>query len=588
MEEDSAWEFNAPRYFDFALPIENDDKADEYFNTDHGNVNPQTSSSGSSYEVVSIEEVRVSLEGSTETFYTPHVRKNSVQVNRPIQVTIPITPNVLKRVPRERNRKETVNWKQNYAGKRVKVALNRMVYYQSAKKDFSKMLRNTDKNLVNYHPTRTIPQPFLFHGKPKEETRKEKVLTLAEKCLMFTGGANLRSNTDPSVSREGKLKLTRPVSPKLTKTMKNKSENVLSHSEMEEKEWKEACKNQFKASEVNKKILERPHLPAKIPSKPTTVVKEFDLTKATNKTNKSLLETPPNQFKANPIPAGILRGPVGVGARKEMPITVPMSPAFSKLHATKKKETMLDESQVICDSRRTVTEKDCTLRVTQPVPFSFAGKEHEAQDKRKMMLEMEEKKAKEARQFIANPLPDLSASPTLPCKKSRPSTTVEPFDFPGEKRSQENHQRWKERMELMEKHEREMKEFRARPASVLNKHGWVPEKSVSLLSVLTDTRNVPSNTEKRAEERREWQVWMEQKEHEAEEEKKKREEEEKKEEDREMHVRRKQTVHQAQPIRHYNPIVLKLSERPITIPHSPHFSQRISSKYLDKGLKEDQ
>lgn len=33
-------------------------------------------------------------------------------------------------------------------------------------------------------------------------------------------------------------------------------------------------------------------------------------------------------------------------------------------------------------------------------------------------------------------------------------------------------------------------------------------------------------------------------------------------------------VHKAQPIRHYKPVALKKSEIPLTVPHSPNFSDR--------------
>lgn len=33
-------------------------------------------------------------------------------------------------------------------------------------------------------------------------------------------------------------------------------------------------------------------------------------------------------------------------------------------------------------------------------------------------------------------------------------------------------------------------------------------------------------------------------------------------------------VHKAQPIRHYKPVTVKRSEVPLTVPHSPNFSDR--------------
>lgn len=37
---------------------------------------------------------------------------------------------------------------------------------------------------------------------------------------------------------------------------------------------------------------------------------------------------------------------------------------------------------------------------------------------------------------------------------------------------------------------------------------------------------------------------------------------------------RQKTIHKAEPIKKYKPVLIKKSERPITVPHSPRFSIR--------------
>ncbi|XP_050539464.1 uncharacterized protein LOC126904460 isoform X2 [Daktulosphaira vitifoliae] len=112
--------------------------------------------------------------------------------------------------------------------------------------------------------------------------------------------------------------------------------------------------------------------------------------------------------------------------------------------------------------------------------------------------------------------------------------------------------------------------FKARPATVLKKKPFVPKHEKKY----TEPKNVQLNTERRAKE---WMVFeqeLKEKFSHYEEMAKKRQEESKKEEIRALKNSRKQTVHKPIPIKKYKPILIKKSEKPVTVPHSPRFSIR--------------
>ena len=594
MESNSAWNFNAPQYYDFASPAVNDANVEDYFKIDHESINPQTTKLTSSSDETEISINQVGVGMSSECFSSPNEnenRQNMQRKNRPLRLypTVPITQNFLKRKPRE-GKHDELSMKNNYANKILKLAKNRI--NQSAKKEkkFPNMLRGFDQKLTEYHPTRTIPQPFEFHGKPKMDVKSGKVETLAEKCMKFSSRTPTRFRSKTSVVECGNArpKMTIPHTPKLKTKTRKRSVNLLSREEKEELEAEEACQLQFKAHALNRKILEQPSVPTKPPQKAPVVVKEFDLTKPTQKAVKAISEPCATHFTARPVPTYIWKGPIGVGVKKLTQCTSPHSPAFSKLHATRKKELVLPAVDVSMSSMSSPSEKSSQPKRTRPVPFSFDGRDQEARERKEKMLEEKLKNENEARTFVANPLPDMSVPAALPCKKARPPTAIEPFDLQAEKRSEESHKKWMEKLKELEKENLEMKQFKAQPASVLHQAPFLPERPNNLSCLLAlEARHVPTHTEKRLAGRKEWEEYLKQKKEETEEQKKKRQELERQEEEKEMRKLRMQTVHQAQPIRHYNPIVLQPSQQSFTIPRSPEFSERISHKYLDKTLRED-
>uniref|UniRef100_A0A2S2R5H5 Targeting protein for Xklp2 n=1 Tax=Sipha flava TaxID=143950 RepID=A0A2S2R5H5_9HEMI len=112
--------------------------------------------------------------------------------------------------------------------------------------------------------------------------------------------------------------------------------------------------------------------------------------------------------------------------------------------------------------------------------------------------------------------------------------------------------------------------FKARPATVLKRKPFVPKHEKKF----TEPKNICLNTERRAQE---WMVFeqeIKEKFSHYEELLKKKEEENKMKEMNMIKNMRQQTIHKAEPIKKYKPILIRKSERPVTVPQSPRFSIR--------------
>lgn len=122
-------------------------------------------------------------------------------------------------------------------------------------------------------------------------------------------------------------------------------------------------------------------------------------------------------------------------------------------------------------------------------------------------------------------------------------------------------------------------EFKANPASVLEKEPFVPQKVVRPLLTVN---NVMLHSEVRSEQRAKFDAKRMREEYEKMTENLQRRALRAKEESKELAEYRKQLVHKAQPVHHYAPIAIRPSERPFTQPISPHFhtDDRLRSKQV--------
>ena len=86
------------------------------------------------------------------------------------------------------------------------------------------------------------------------------------------------------------------------------------------------------------------------------------------------------------------------------------------------------------------------------------------------------------------------------------------------------------------------------------------------------------NSDRRAVQREEFEMRKKEREAELEGHRRQREQRQKEEEEVAIAKLRAEMVHRPNPIRRYNPVVVKPSEKPLTEAESPHFSDRLRAK----------
>ncbi|XP_034393554.1 targeting protein for Xklp2 [Cyclopterus lumpus] len=434
----------------------------------------------------------------------------------------------------------------------------------------------------------TVPKPFnLSTGNKRGAEESAAYVSVAQQIEQFHKRTpdryHLRSRMSqergPAVVKGDKMKLTQPHTPKLMTCQRSRPTNVKSSAELEAEELDEMHKFKFNALELNRKILQSAEHLKKPAVKEPTVPEGFELQiekrlherQATKKPLEG--EEKVHTFKAQRLPRKILEGVVGLPERKVVQSTVPESPAFAL-----KKRVRVEKVEEV---------KQATLIKAPPLPhfalpfqpqlqenhhvevcpFSFEERDRERRA-------LKEKKLKEMRngevpQFKAQPLPDFDAV-LLPEKKKLEPTKPEPFRLLLDERGAVRSTRWEQMVK--EEHKREEGvAFKARPNTVTHKEPFQPKKE-SRASVVVEAFEL--STERRATERQEYERQASEREALGRlmEERQRREQEQTEKDD--IAQLRKDQVHAAQPIRHYKPVAVKKSELPLTVPHSPNFSDR--------------
>ena len=294
-------------------------------------------------------------------------------------------------------------------------------------------------------------------------------------------------------------------------------------------------------------------------------------------------------FHAKPLNHKILEGPVGLKPRKHIPLTVPQSPAFSKLHATKnaelKHDSMVTGIPKICPlpANASPFKPHLERRKVEPIPFSFESRDKEMMQKKEEKIKKVFEAEKEAREFYAQPLPCFE--PVLPAKKSKPITVPEPFDLEIEKRVGAQHEKWQKKLAEERRMEKENANFRARRATVLEMEPFVPEKPSSKghnITVEERDMHLPLHTERRVAAWKDMGKYLQAKQAEADEFRAQIELRRIEEEAEEVRKFREQAVHKAHPVRNFKPVSVEPSSRPLTDPKTPNFSRRLTEKYMNK------
>ncbi|XP_033942136.1 targeting protein for Xklp2 isoform X2 [Pseudochaenichthys georgianus] len=433
----------------------------------------------------------------------------------------------------------------------------------------------------------TVPKPFnLSTGKKKEAEGPGAYVPMAQQIQQFQNRTpdryHLRSrksiNKGPSGVKGDKLKLTQSHTPHLMTRRRNRPTVTKSSAELEEEELEKQQKFKIIALELNRKILESAECLKRPPVKESTVPEGFQLQidkrlhERQTKRPQEAEEKHPS-FRAQPLPRKILEGVVGLPDKKVLQPTVPESPAF-----TLKKRVRVEKVE---EARQPSSIKAPAVphfglpfqpqlqenHHVEVCPFSFEERDRERRSLKERKLE--EKRNEEVPHFKAQPLPAFNAV-LLPEKKRLEPTKPEPFKLLLDERGAVKSSRT-EQMAKEEQKREEATVFKARPNTVTHKEPFQPKKGPRAPVVV---EAFALSTERRALERQEFERLANDKETlRMLMEEQQRQEVEQREKDDVTKMRSDQ-VHAAQPIRHYKPVAVKKSEVPLTIPHSPNFSDR--------------
>ncbi|XP_074536647.1 targeting protein for Xklp2 isoform X2 [Halichoeres trimaculatus] len=434
----------------------------------------------------------------------------------------------------------------------------------------------------------TIPKPFnLSKGTKRKVEEPAAYVPMAQQIAQFQKRTperyHLRSRRSqargPSPVKSDGLKLTQPHTPHLLTNQRSRAPTVKSSAELEEEELEKLNKFKFKALELNKKILEGVEGLRKPTVKEPTVPESFQLQiekrLQERQASKPQEEEEKLTFKSQPLPKKILEGVVGLPEKKVLPPTVPESPAFAlkkRIHVEPKAEEVKRPSPIkappVPHFGLPFQPRLQENHHVEVCPFSFEERERERRALKEKRLE--EMRKEEVPQFKAQPLPDFETV-MLPEKKKLEPTKPEPFRLRMNERGAVKTSRWEQMVKEEQKQREEATIFKARPNTVTHQEPFMPKKERRTLAV---PEAFELSTERRARERQEYERLASEKEalRALMEEERRREEEQKEKE--EIARMRQEQVHKAQPIRHYKPVALKKSELPLTVPHSPNFSDR--------------
>ncbi|KAE8293068.1 Targeting protein for Xklp2-B [Larimichthys crocea] len=441
----------------------------------------------------------------------------------------------------------------------------------------------------------TVPKPFNLSTSNKRKTEEPAAyVPMAQQIEQFEKRTperyHLRSRRSqergPSPVKGDRLKLTQAHTPHLMTHQRSRPPTVKSSAELEAEEVDRLHKFKFKAQELNRKILENVEGLKKPAVKGPTVPEGFEL--QIEKRLQGRQATKPQEseekhaFKSHPLPKKILEGVVGLPEKKVLPPTVPESPAFilkKRVHVEPRVVEVKPPSPIkappVPHFGLPFQPRLAENHHVEVCPFSFEERERERRALKEKRLE--EMRNEEVPQFKAQPLPDFDTV-VLPEKKKLGPTKPEPFRLRLDERGAVKNARWEHTVKEEQKHQEEAAKFKARPNTVTHKEPFQPKKesrsAVEGIHSSTVVEAFELSTERRARERQEYERLASEKEalRSMMEEEQRREEEQRAKE--EITRLRQEQVHKAQPIRHYKPVALKKSEVPLTIPHSPNFSDR--------------
>ncbi|XP_075756979.1 targeting protein for Xklp2 isoform X2 [Pelodiscus sinensis] len=455
--------------------------------------------------------------------------------------------------------------------------------------DFAAALRKHPPSPARVAKGPTIPKPFhLSQGNKRkfEETVSEYV-PLAQQIVNFQKRTpsryhlrSRRTDESPCPVKSLKSKLTQPKTPLLQTNQRCRPVTCKSAAELEAEEVEKIQQYKFKARELNPRILEGgPILPNKPPVKEPTQPVGFDLEiekRIQERESKKQQQEEHFEFRSRPCPAKILEDVVGVPEKKPLPITVPKSPAFALKNRVRMPTKEEKGEEVVPVIKANIMPhygvpfkpKAPEQRHVEVCPFSFDSRDRERWLQKEKKIE--ELQKEEMPKFKALPLPHFDHI-NLPEKKVKNPTQPEPFHLQTDERGATKLQNWQHQVEEDLKRQKEAACFKANPNTVVHQEPFVPKKDVKPISV---PERFELATEKRAKDRQEFEKHLAKLETERERLQKKAQQQEAEQEKKELAKLRQELVHKANPVRKYRSQDTKPSDRPLTMPKSPNFSDR--------------
>lgn len=462
-----------------------------------------------------------------------------------------------------------------------------------AERSFDKNLRSS--NTVEHTMKTTIPKPFSFDSKNRkrkmndDECSSGKYVPTAKAINDFHNKTPSRyrvpSKLNKGVIPKGPmkaLKMTHPQTPNLRVSKRARPDtHIESQQEKDEKELEEIKKHKFQAKPVNKAVLSGPSKLKEVEKKEPTVPIGFNFAsdKLQIKTTNTK-KTPVKAFKANPIPTGIFDGVKGLQEKQHIPPTKPQSPKFLSKGKTRPVELANEvppmpkyykPPPISTGVKHTKVEP---RSVTKPVPFGFdASDQKRFAEKEKKIQEAIEEEKKKASSFKARPLPKLS-----PCKlpeiEKMPLTTPQPFQLNIDQRCNPRVEQAKQQLEEQKQQEQEKRLFKANTSydKILHSEGWKP----ALEHKVTAPMEFELNSSARAKKREEYDEWRREQDDEMSRREERRREEQAAADAEEVKKLRKQMEVHAQPVRNYKKFEVTKSEKELTVPQTPKFSQRFN------------
>jgi len=214
-------------------------------------------------------------------------------------------------------------------------------------------------------------------------------------------------------------------------------------------------------------------------------------------------------------------------------------------------------------------------KLTEPEPFSFESRDKEMIHKKQEKILKVYEEEKKAREFHARPLPSLS--PDLVPVKTGKLTDIAPFKLATDERGVIKEEKWKSQIMQERENVKEMSKFKAKPCKVIHQDGF---KVKPTPKPLTEVSEFKLNTEERSRKRGSYEIMKKEMQRVKEDEIQQSLKEKENEDAKEIALLRKQTVHKANPVRHFDDFEIRPSDRPLTIPETPKFetSRRFRKK----------